>query len=50
VVLGFQDVFVFGRWPQHWHGLGYSLVFSLLSIWLGLRVFRRLRRRFAEEV
>jgi ABC-type polysaccharide/polyol phosphate export permease len=50
VVLGFQDVFVFDRWPQHWHGLGYSLVVSLLSIWLGLRVFRRLRRRFAEEV
>ncbi|HVB54635.1 MAG TPA: ABC transporter permease [Candidatus Acidoferrales bacterium] len=50
VVLGFQDVFVFDRWPQHWHGLGYSAVFSLLSIWLGLRVFRRLRRRFAEEV
>jgi len=50
VVLGFQDVFVFDRWPQHWHGLGYSLVFSLLSIWVGLRVFQRLRRRFAEEV
>ncbi|HVC38404.1 MAG TPA: ABC transporter permease [Candidatus Dormibacteraeota bacterium] len=50
VVLGFQDVFVFDRWPQHWHGLGYSLVASLISIWLGLRVFRRLRRRFAEEV
>jgi len=50
VVLGFQDVFVFDRWPQHWHGLGYSAVVSLVSIWLGLRVFRRLRRRFAEEV
>jgi ABC-2 type transport system permease protein len=50
VVLGFQDVFVFNRWPQHWHGLGYSAVFALLSIWLGMRVFRRLRRRFAEEV
>lgn len=50
VVLGFQDVFVFDRWPQHWHGLGYAVVFSLLSIWLGMRVFRRLRRRFAEEV
>ena len=50
VVLGFQDVFVYDRWPQHWHGLGYALVVSLLSIWLGLRVFRRLRRRFAEEV
>jgi ABC-2 type transport system permease protein len=50
VVIGFQDVFVFDRWPQHWHGLIYSAVFSLFSIWLGLRVFRRLRRRFAEEV
>ncbi len=50
VILGFQDVLVFDRWPQHWHGLLYSLVFSLLAIWLGLRVFRRLRRRFAEEV
>ena len=50
VVLGFQDVFVFDRWPQHWHGLGYSVLFSALSIWIGLRVFRRLRRRFAEEV
>jgi ABC-type polysaccharide/polyol phosphate export permease len=50
VVLGFQDVLVFDRWPVHWHGLAYSLVFSLVSIWLGLRVFRRLRRRFAEEV
>ncbi len=50
VVLGFQDVLVFNRWPQHWHGLGYSFVFSLVSIWLGLWVFRRLRRRFAEEV
>ena len=50
VVLGFQDVLVFDRWPQHWHGLGYSFVFSMASIWLGLWVFRRLRRRFAEEV
>jgi ABC-type polysaccharide/polyol phosphate export permease len=50
VVLGFQDIFVFDRWPQHWHGLGYALVVSLFSVWLGLRVFRRLRRRFAEEV
>ena len=50
VVLGFQDVFVYDRWPQHWHGLGYSVAFSLVSIWVGLRVFRRLRRRFAEEV
>jgi len=50
VVLGFQDVFVFDRWPQHWHGLVYALVVSVFSIWLGLRVFRRLRRRFAEEV
>jgi ABC-2 type transport system permease protein len=50
VVLGFQDVLVFNRWPQHWHGLGYSFVFSLVSIWLGLWIFRRLRRRFAEEV
>ncbi|MGH7692487.1 MAG: ABC transporter permease [Candidatus Dormibacteria bacterium] len=50
VVLGFQDVFVYDRWPQHWHGLGYSLVFGLLAIGVGLRVFRRLRRRFAEEV
>jgi lipopolysaccharide transport system permease protein len=50
LVLGFQDVFVFDRWPQHWHGLCYSLVVSLVLVWIGLRVFRRLRRRFAEEV
>ncbi len=50
VVEGFQDVFVFDRWPQHWHGLGYSLLVSLVSIWIGMLIFNRLRRRFAEEV
>lgn len=50
IVVSFQDVFVFDRWPQHWHGLGYALLVSAISIWIGMRVFRRLRRRFAEEV
>ena len=50
IVLSFQDVFVFNRWPQHWHGLVYCTVLAVALIWLGIRVFRRLRRRFAEEI
>ncbi len=50
VVIGFHDVFVFDRWPVHWHGLCYSFVFSLVMVGLGTLVFGRLRRRFAEEV
>lgn len=50
IVLSIQDVFVFNRWPQHWHGLLYTTAISILLIWLGVRVFRRLRRRFAEEI
>ncbi len=50
VVVGFQDVLVFNRWPVHWHGLLYSAVMSIFLVWLGSMVFHRLRRRFAEEV
>ncbi len=50
VVVSFQDIFVFNRWPQHWHGLIYTTLLAAALIWLGLRVFRRLRRRFAEEI
>ncbi len=50
ITVSFQDVFLFNRWPQHWHGLIYSTVLAVVLIWLGLRVFRRLRRRFAEEI
>jgi lipopolysaccharide transport system permease protein len=50
IVLAFQDVFVFDRWPQHWHALIYTTVLAVALIWLGMKVFRRLRRRFAEEI
>ncbi len=50
IVVAFQDVFVFDRWPQHWHGLVYAGALAIALIWLGVRVFRRLRRRFAEEI
>ncbi len=50
VVLGFQDVLVFNRWPQHWHGLAYATAMAAFLVWLGMRIFGRLRRRFAEEV
>ncbi|MDA8394702.1 MAG: ABC transporter permease [Candidatus Dormibacteraeota bacterium] len=50
VVVSFQDIFVFNRWPQHWHGLIYTTVLAVALIWIGLLVFRRLRRRFAEEI
>lgn len=50
VTLGFQDIFVFNRWPQHWHGLLYTVVLAAVLIYFGMRVFRRLRRRFAEEI
>jgi len=50
ITVSFQDVFLFNRWPQHWHGLLYSTVLAVALIWVGMRVFRRLRRRFAEEI
>ncbi len=50
VVVAFQDVFEFNRWPQHWHGLLYSAALGAVLIVLGVLVFRKLRRRFAEEV
>jgi lipopolysaccharide transport system permease protein len=50
VVTSFQDTIAFNRWPQHWLGLGYSTLVSLVLVVLGTLLFRRMQGRFAEEL
>jgi ABC-type polysaccharide/polyol phosphate export permease len=50
IVVSFQDVVAFHRWPTHTLGLLYATTVSLLAVGLGMLVFRRLSRRFAEEL
>jgi len=50
IATSFQDVLAFNRMPQHWSGLLYSTVFSIVALAGGLLVFERLQGRFAEEL
>ncbi|HUY61152.1 MAG TPA: hypothetical protein VMW49_04680, partial [Candidatus Dormibacteraeota bacterium] len=50
IVTAQQDVLEGNQWPQHWHGLLYAVVVAALAVAVGVGVFERFRRRFAEEV
>jgi lipopolysaccharide transport system permease protein len=50
IVSAFQDVIAFHQWPAHRLGLIYAAVVSALVLGLGLVLFNRLSRRFAEEL
>ena len=50
VVGASQDVLAFHRAPQHWQGLLYAAVLSLVALGVGIRVFNRLQSHFAEEL
>ncbi len=50
VIRAMENVVTQGLWPVHWHGLLYSAFFAAAMLGLGVVVFQRARRRFAEEV
>lgn len=50
IATSFQDTIAFHRWPTHAGGLLYSIAVSAVALVMGILVFRRLSRRFAEEL